>query len=169
LHIKKGIFLNQMHPHFFLFLFYIPVRKMTSNNPLNMLANISECSISGLFQELLDKGINKSPNSNVQEPLKFGDSEGSDFKRLVHKKKKIQNTTTPSIEVVRHSTKHYRHQSSPDFRPVVYLEKPPSSARSLHFGNSLYNFLFQHEDRYFNNDRDELSKDIFPVGYQQQA
>lgn len=135
-----------------------------------MLFDIYESSISGLFHELVNKGI-KTSNLNV-EPLKFDDSEGSDFKRLVHKKKnnKIQNTTAPSIEVVRHSTRHHhRNPSSPDFRPVVYLDNPSSSDRSTHFGNALYNFLFQHEDRYFNNDRDELSKDIFPAGYQQQA
>jgi hypothetical protein len=160
-HMKKAFFESIHLISFFLLLSFIT--KMTSNNPLNVLSNISECSISGLFQELLNKGI--KTQSNV-EPLKLCDSEGSDFKRLVHKKKnnKIQNTSAPSIE-----TKHQRHQSSPDFRPVVYLENPPSPARSVHFGHTLYNFLFEHEDRYFNNDRDELSKDIFPVGYKQQA
>lgn len=121
---------------------------MTSNT-LAMLETASECSISGLFQELLNKGIKSTPQ---HEPLKIGDSEGSDFKRLLHKKDKSE-------------TRKY-HQDSPDFKPVIYLNNN-STNQSLKFGNTLYSFLFQHEDRYFNNDRDDLSKDIFPVGQQQ--
>ncbi|KAI8346894.1 hypothetical protein EDC96DRAFT_521344 [Choanephora cucurbitarum] len=89
------------------------------------------------------------------EPVQLGDVEGSDFKKLVHKHKQ-DNQLEKKIQ------KH--HISSPDFRPIVYLERKPISSPRL--GHSLYNYLFQHEDRYFNNDRDELSKDIFPVGYQ---
>lgn len=120
---------------------------------LDMLDTASECSISGLFQELLNKGIKTTPQ---HEPLKIGDSEGSDFKRLLHKKNKSETG----------KQQHHHHQDSPDFKPVIYLNNN-STNRSLKFGNSLYSFLFQHEDRYFNNDRDDLSKDIFPVGQQQ--
>lgn len=158
---------------------------MASNNPLNMLSNVSECSISGLFQELLNKGM-KSPTTHT-EPLKFGDSEGSDFKRLLHKKNhngsnnKIQITNSPTIDIItssrsrRHqqgdsvsSKKKTFHHGSPDFRPVVYLDHQPTR-NSNRFGSAIYSFFFQHEDRYFNNDRDELSKDIFPVGSEQRA
>ncbi|CAO0799131.1 unnamed protein product [Mucor circinelloides] len=155
---------------------------MASNNPLNMLSNVSECSISGLFQELVNKSM-KSPTTH-SEPLKLGDSEGSDFKRLLHKKNhngsnnKIQITNSPTIDVITarnrqdddfvRSKKKTFHHGSPDFRPVVYLEQKPTRA-SNRFGNAIYNFFFQHEDRYFNHDRDELSKDIFPVGYEQRA
>ncbi|KAI8083400.1 uncharacterized protein B0P05DRAFT_537149 [Gilbertella persicaria] len=125
----------------------------STSNTLDRLANISECSISGLFQELWQK------NNHSSEPLQFGDIEGSDFKRLVHKHKHLQDNE----QELENKTKY--HQSSPDFRPIVYLERKPISSPRL--GNTIYNFLFQHEDRYFNNDRDELSKDIFPVGYQQ--
>lgn len=125
---------------------------MTSNsNILSMLETANESSISGLFQELWDKGFKQT--SQTTEPLKFGDTEGSDFKRLLHKKDKIS------------SNKNY-HQNSPDFRPVVYInhETTTQSSKMMQLGTSLYSFLFQHEDRYFNHDRDELSKDIFPVG-----
>ncbi|KAI8645566.1 hypothetical protein BD408DRAFT_411657 [Parasitella parasitica] len=148
---------------------------MTSNNPLDMFNNVSECSISGLFQELLNKG-RKSPTANNTEPLKFGDSEGSDFKRLLHKNKhsdntnKIQITNSPTIDIVtsRSVQKKTFHQGSPDFRPVVYLEQKPAQNNNG-FGSTIYNYFFQHEDRYFNHDRNELSKDIFPVGYEQRA
>ncbi|OAD01872.1 hypothetical protein MUCCIDRAFT_163823 [Mucor lusitanicus CBS 277.49] len=158
---------------------------MASNNPLTMLSNVSECSISGLFQELLNKGM-KSPTTHT-EPLKFGDSEGSDFKRLLHKKNhnnKIQITNAPAIDIITTTTasrphhhtqddsvgskKKTFHHGSPDFRPVVYLDQQPTR-NSNRFASAIYNFFFQHEDRYFNHDRDELSKDIFPVGYEQRA
>ncbi|CAO3613108.1 unnamed protein product [Mucor fragilis] len=134
---------------------------MASNNPLNMLSNVSECSISGLFQELLNKGM-KSPTTHT-EPLKFGDSEGSDFKRLLHKKNhngsnnKIQITNSPTIDIIT-SSRSRRHQQG---------DSP--TRNSNRFGSAIYSFFFQHEDRYFNNDRDELSKDIFPVGSEQRA
>ncbi|GAA5812805.1 hypothetical protein MFLAVUS_006263 [Mucor flavus] len=129
---------------------------MTSNNLLAKLETANECSISGLFQELLNKGIKTAP------PLKLGDSEGSDFKRLLHKKGK-------SIAVVDKRQQHY-HPDSPDFRPVIYLDanSTTNTNRAMKFGTTIYSFLFQHEDRYFNNDRDDLSKDIFPVGQQKQ-
>ncbi|GAN09386.1 hypothetical protein MAM1_0264c08913 [Mucor ambiguus] len=158
---------------------------MASNNPLTMLSNVSECSISGLFQELLNKSM-KSPTTH-SEPLKFGDSEGSDFKRLLHKKhrngnnNKIQITNSPTIDISTASRPHRHtqddsvsskkkifHHGSPDFRPVVYLDQQPTGS-SNQFGSAIYNFFFQHEDRYFNHDRDELSKDIFPVGHEQRA
>lgn len=149
---------------------------MASNNPLSILSNVSECSISGLFQELLNKGMKSPTTNNSTEPLKFGDSEGSDFKRLLHKKNhngnnnKIQITNSPTIDIIttRNNKKKTYHQDSPDFRPVVYLEQK-QTRNNNRFGNAVYNFFFQHEDRYFNHDRDELSKDIFPVGYEQRA
>ncbi|CEP14793.1 hypothetical protein [Parasitella parasitica] len=148
---------------------------MSSSNPLSILNNVAECSISGLFQELLNKSM-KSPAANNTEPLKFGDSEGSDFKRLLHKKKhngntnKIQITNSPTIDIVSSRSNQQRtyHRGSPDFRPVVYLEQKPAQNNNG-FGSTMYNYFFQHEDRYFNHDREELSKDIFPVGYEQRA
>ncbi|KAL9552333.1 hypothetical protein MBANPS3_003819 [Mucor bainieri] len=134
---------------------------MASNNPLTMLSNVSECSISGLFQELLNKSM-KSPTTHT-EPLKFGDSEGSDFKRLLHKKhhngsnnNKIQITNSPTMDIIT-TSQSYRH-----------TQDDSPTRNSNRFGSAIYNFFFQHEDRYFNHDRDELSKDIFPVGYEQQ-
>ncbi|KAI9332627.1 hypothetical protein BD770DRAFT_403099 [Pilaira anomala] len=133
-----------------------------SSNILDRLETANECSISGLFQELLDKGINK--NNTPHEPLKFGDSEGSDFKKLLHKKDK---SMTVEDNNKNKRILHYHHPDSPDFRPVVYLNNSTStSSRTMSFGTTIYSFLFQHEDRYFNHDRDELSKDIFPVGQQ---
>ncbi|KAG2234797.1 hypothetical protein BDF21DRAFT_407759 [Thamnidium elegans] len=125
---------------------------MTSNL-LAKLETANECSISGLFQELLNKGIKTTP------PLNLGDSEGSDFKRLLHKKDK-------SIAVVNKQQQY--HPDSPDFRPAIYLDtnSTTNTNRAMKLGTTIYSFLFQHEDRYFNNDRDDLSKDIFPVGQQ---
>lgn len=145
---------------------------MTSKpNVLSMLETANECSISGLFQEIWNKGF-KAPPTQQTEPLKFGDTEGSDFKRLLHKKDKSfsDSGSTPVYKKEQKSKSHKQyHQDSPDFRPVVYVnnDRNSQSSRMMQLGTSLYSLLFQHEDRYFNNDRDELSKDIFPVGHAQ--
>lgn len=147
----------------------------------------NECSISGLFQEIYNKGFKAPPSQQQQqaEPLKFGDAEGSDFKRLRHKRDKSLSdhsgpttATTPPVYRNDNLTKQRSkiqkqyHQDSPDFRPVVYVDNndrnsSSQSSRMMQLGTSLYSLLFQHEDRYFNNDREELSKDIFPVGHAQ--
>lgn len=153
---------------------------MTSNsnnsNPISRLETAYECSISGVFQELLSKGFKTSaPLTTTTEPLKVGDSEGSDFKRLLHKKD-TQTTTnnktamlerSSSITSTTSTTRKQYHQDSPDFRPAVHLENSPTpspSTSSRRVMTTLYSLFFQSQDRYFISDRDELSKDIFPVG-----
>jgi hypothetical protein len=125
-----------------------------------MLSTISECSIAGLFQELLSK-------KNSTPELKLGDAEGSDFKRLMNKKKykRISNTTeeTMIIQTTTSDNKKY-HSNSPDFRPVVYLTPTSNNNNSGLFSGRFFSLFSPRKDRYFNNDREELSKDIFPVG-----
>ncbi|KAI9469693.1 MAG: hypothetical protein EXX96DRAFT_378442 [Benjaminiella poitrasii] len=145
---------------------------MPSNN--NDEFNISQCSVSGLFQELFDKGF-KLMTATDDSAQYNTDEEGNDYRRLLQKHKKpVSNICSESSynakPVMRNAHKRKRefHQGSPDFKPIVYLERTSKNEqRRMGFGSVLYNYLFQHEDRYFNNDREELSKDIFPAGYQQ--
>ncbi|KAI8976820.1 hypothetical protein BDB01DRAFT_802678 [Pilobolus umbonatus] len=118
---------------------------------IDQLSNISQCSIGGIFHELMDKSASTHPAT----PVKLNDSYGHDFIRLLHKNK--------SMEI---GQMNRSHPDSPDFRPAIYLDNSITSTQSsiARLGNRLYYSWFQHEDRYFNQDRDELSKDIFPVG-----
>ncbi|RCH82604.1 hypothetical protein CU098_000073 [Rhizopus stolonifer] len=100
-------------------------------------------SISGKFQEFLF-----SKKEQVEE--------GSDFKRLLHKNKKIPSNYSISSMASTSSSKI--HKESPHYNSVIYLDRSPAKKRFDFFG------LFgQHEDKYFNQSRDELSKDIFPM------
>ncbi|KAI8888812.1 hypothetical protein K501DRAFT_282650 [Backusella circina FSU 941] len=130
---------------------------MTTNNPLDILNNLSFSSIGGIFQELVGNTKHSTPSITLH------DTEGSDFKRLVNKKKQ-QRQQHPDVETnTTLKSTRFSNKASPDFRPVVHLASPPQPSKST-IGRSLYSLLFQHEDRYFNHDRQELSQDIFPVG-----
>lgn len=148
------------------------------DSKLEFLATISESSIGGFFQELLSK------KASTPE-LKLGDVEGSDFKRLMNKKKYKRISTVNEDTLVIETSSHQQqqqqqqqrqpatnkkyHVNSPDFRPVVYLSNNSdnnSSNTGLFSGNRFFSLFSPRKDRYFNNDREELSKDIFPVGHQ---
>lgn len=133
-----------------------------------------ENSITGLFQDWFGK-------KNATPELKLGDVEGSDFKRLMNKKKykRISNTSQDTMVIETTSTQQQQkpkssnskkyHSSSPDFRPVVYLSNTPNSDSNSNnglFSGKFFSAFSPRKDRYFGNDREELSKDIFPVGYQ---
>lgn len=101
-------------------------------------------SISGLFQELFTS--NKKPNEEF---------EGSDFKRLLHKNKK--SPSNYSISSMASGSSSRIHKDSPDYNSIIYLNHSPAKRRF-----NLFSLFGQHEDRYFNSSRDELSKDMFP-------
>jgi hypothetical protein len=98
------------------------------NDPLDVLDNISESSLSGIIQDFVVRRDKSQPTVVIM------DAEGSDFKRLVNKKKNGYCNDVP--------------------KPITIQNNKPS----------LYTRLFEHNDRYFNQDRKELSKDIFPIG-----
>lgn len=67
--------------------------------------------------------------------------EENEYKRLLDKRRRI-------------------HKASPDYNSIVYLNQNTSKKRFEFFG------LFgQHEDKYFNSSRNELSQDMFPRLY----
>lgn len=68
--------------------------------------------------------------------------EETDYKRLLHKNKKIASRI---------------HKKSPAYNSIVYLNHLPTKKKFDFF--ALFN---QHEDIYFNSSRNDLSKDIFP-------
>jgi hypothetical protein len=133
---------------------------MTTNSPLDILDNLSFSSIGGIFQELIGTSKQSTP------ALTLHDTEGSDFRRLVNKKKQQREQgDDENLETnTRLKSTRFSNRASPDFRPVVHLPSPPPQPSKSSIGRSLYSLLFQHEDRYFNHDRQELSQDIFPVG-----
>ncbi|KAI8881376.1 hypothetical protein K501DRAFT_274648 [Backusella circina FSU 941] len=98
------------------------------NNLLNTLDNISESSLSGIIQDFVERRDKSQPTVVIM------DAEGSDFKRLVNKKRN------------------------------GYYDDTPKSITIPNNKTSLYTRLFEHKDKYFNQDRKELSKDIFPIG-----
>ncbi|KAI7902487.1 uncharacterized protein BX663DRAFT_511217 [Cokeromyces recurvatus] len=152
-----------MISYFIFFHSFLYIVFMISNSPL---PNISQCSMASIFQEMFSKSFKsyKSIKDNHHN-----EEEGSDFKRLIQKHKKLSSSSSSSssqsLIKVEHKKGEY-HQDSPDFRPIVYLNNTTSQQRTT-FVSSLYNYFFQHEDRYFNHDREELSKDIFPTGHKQ--
>lgn len=123
----------------------LPPPFLSSISSLTMAPNPN---ISSLFQELL---FNKKEETVIEE-------EGSDFKRLLHKNKKIPSNYSISSM----STNSSRiHKDSPDYNSVVYLNTTSVIKKKNRF-DFFGLFNRQEEDRYFNSNRNELSKDIFP-------
>ncbi|KAI8991497.1 hypothetical protein BDF20DRAFT_844984 [Mycotypha africana] len=138
-----------------------------------------------LFQDVFSE-TDAPTTTTSTPPLYLHTDQGNDFRKLLHKNRKTRpleqsqynrmkvsattqclvNHQSPST-ATRSSKKTYS-ANSPDFNPVIYLNQKQHNTGSGGFLSSVYNYLFLHEDRYFNQSRKELSKDIFPVGYQQQ-
>ena len=73
------------------------------------------------------------------------DAAGNDFKRLIHKSRNKQVNGFAVGE------------------PIILPLPPNYKRRAPGMLDKVYDWLFTHEDRYFNDDRSELSKDIFPA------
>ncbi|KAI9271446.1 hypothetical protein BY458DRAFT_509468 [Sporodiniella umbellata] len=78
--------------------------------------------------------------------------EGNDFKRLLHKNRKT--FFSQPVRTDRHSK---INKLSPDYNSVISLGYLPPKRKWF----NLSRFFSQHEDTYFNQSREELSKDIF--------
>ncbi|KAI9250590.1 hypothetical protein BDA99DRAFT_522901 [Phascolomyces articulosus] len=97
------------------------------------------------------------------------DAAGSDFKRLIEKSRNKDSTTTNNTIDI--TNEQQQQHSSPPIRPhgfavgePIILPLPPNYKRPAPgVLDKVYDWLFSHEDRYFNNDRNELSQDIFPA------
>ncbi|KAI8140582.1 hypothetical protein BJV82DRAFT_581228 [Fennellomyces sp. T-0311] len=80
------------------------------------------------------------------------DAAGNDFKRLIEKSRNKTNQS-PAIKP---------HGFAVGERIILPL--PPNyKRRAPGVFDKVYDWLFTHEDRYFNDDRNELSQDIFPA------
>ncbi|KAI9310127.1 hypothetical protein BX666DRAFT_1300148 [Dichotomocladium elegans] len=129
-----------------------------------------ESSLGSLFKHF----VTSNTDSKSLSP-QFQDAAGSDFKRLAAKSRiKREPDSLHSI----HTLVDDETDDDDSPRPVHYgfavghpiiLPIPPQQPqkqRSL-IVEKIHDWLFAREDRYFNADRRELSKDIFPAGYDQ--
>jgi hypothetical protein len=134
-----------------------------------------------------------SSSNKKQSDASIGDFGGSDFKRLALKSRQRQAAEEQGYHARRWSSTSSSSSSvggyedddeddtlsnSPSLddiqqrRPFmlgqpqhIILPRPTQVQQKKRpgFMNKLYDVFFTHEDFYFNNDRNELSKDIFPA------
>ncbi|KAI8393589.1 uncharacterized protein BYT42DRAFT_551580 [Radiomyces spectabilis] len=82
------------------------------------------------------------------------DASGDDIRCLFRKAQAKRNTL---------ESPYCRDNCTTDIAPYQLLHRPAGSSTARRFLGQLFSVMFSHEDRYFNNDRTELSKDIFPA------
>ncbi|KAI9497902.1 hypothetical protein BDB00DRAFT_545082 [Zychaea mexicana] len=166
-HIAPVVMYKKKNPFFFFPLFTFSPIQMSQQNH-------------GLLYRRFTAQAESSP------PV-LHDAAGNDFKRLLEKARNKDNATaapsasplpsppsTTSTTEAATAASATRIQKQPVASPIrahgfavgepIILPLPPNyKRRAPGVLDKVYDWLFEHEDRYFNTDRNELSQDIFPV------
>lgn len=79
------------------------------------------------------------------------------------------SSSSSSTEDNSTSPHRQRQRSFPGHQVVILPVPSPSKSRTSILADKLYDYLFAHKDRYFNADRNELSKDIFSGGEERRS
>ncbi|KAG2216991.1 hypothetical protein INT45_007676 [Circinella minor] len=98
------------------------------------------------------------------------DTTGNDFKKLIEKSRNKEMIASSSIEKQQTKQSSLRSTKTTTLKPhgfaagePIILPLPPNYKRPTPgVLDKVYDWLFTYEDRYFNNDRNYLSQDIFP-------